>query len=73
LKGWESRNFKILSKLKIANCQELHLNEHWDREQSNYVLNLTLSKKGYKDKEISIEKNVLYIHYTFIGFFCRQL
>jgi len=36
--------------------------EHWDREVSNYVLNLTLSKEGYRDKEIAIEKNVLYIH-----------
>lgn len=36
--------------------------EHWDREESNYVLNLTLSKEGYKDKEVVINKDVLYLH-----------
>ena len=36
--------------------------EIWDREVSNYTATYVLSKDGYKDKEVTIIKDVLYIH-----------
>jgi hypothetical protein len=36
--------------------------DHWDREVSGYTNKFTLQMDGYKDKEITIEKDVFYFH-----------
>ena len=36
--------------------------EFWDRETSDYTATYVLSKQGYKDKEVTIKKDVLYVH-----------
>ena len=36
--------------------------EFWDREHSDYTATYVLSKHGYKDKEVTIKKDVLFVH-----------
>lgn len=40
--------------------------EFWDRETSDYTATYALLKQGYKDKEVTIKKNVLYVHRIFV-------
>lgn len=39
--------------------------EYWDRAISGVTTTFTLQKEGYKDKTITIKKNVFYIHRFF--------
>lgn len=38
---------------------------YWDREPSDYSSTYVLKKEGYKDREITLKKDVLYVHRIF--------